>query len=130
MHLMHHELSMAFAVMLAFSILSTPAAARAADDDDKPGPDSQPSPGVPKGEIVKDTFGQSKIYPGTWREYWVYVPQQLDRSKPAPVMIFQDGIQYQAPVVFDNLIHKKEIPPLVGVFVMHGRVRALQPDAA
>jgi sugar lactone lactonase YvrE len=38
-------------------------------------------------------------------------------------MVFQDGIQYSAPVVFDNLIHKKEIPPLIGIFVMHGRVK-------
>ena len=51
------------------------------------------------------TFDQSKVYPGTWREYWVYVPPQLDRARPAPVMVFQDGLQYNAPVVFDNLIH-------------------------
>ncbi len=30
-----------------------------------------------------------------------------------------------APTVFDNLIHKKEIPPLIGLFIMHGRVKAL-----
>ena len=50
-------------------------------------------------------------------------------TKPAPVMVFQDGIQYNAPVVFDNLIHAKAIPPMVGVFVMHGRVRAPNADA-
>ena len=71
----------------------------------------------------------SRIYPGTWREYWVYVPTQLDRSKPAPVMVFQDGLQYNAPVVFDNLINKKAIPPMVGVFVMHGRVKAPSSEA-
>ena len=90
----------------------------------EPGPDSKPQPGVPTGDVVKGTFEQSKIYPGTWREYWVYVPKQLDRSRPAPGMIFQDGLQYNAPVVFDNLIAKKEIPPIVGVFVIHGRVKA------
>jgi sugar lactone lactonase YvrE/enterochelin esterase-like enzyme len=81
------------------------------------------------GEVVKGEFDQSKVYPGTWREYWVYVPKQLDRSKPAPVMVFQDGLQYNAPVVFDNLIHKKAVPPMVGVFVMHGRVKAPSADA-
>src|SRR5437867_1423800 len=45
-------------------------------------------------------------------------------------MVFQDGLQYSATNVFNNLIHKKEIPPLVGVFVMHGRVRALDPEKA
>ncbi len=44
-------------------------------------------------------------------------------------MVFQDGLQYQAPVVLDNLIARKAIPPMVGVFVMHGRVRAGRDDA-
>ena len=84
---------------------------------------------APAGEVVKGEFGASKVYPGTWREYWVYTPAQLDRSKPAPVMVFQDGLQYNAPSVFDALIHQKAIPPMVGVFVMHGRVRAPSADA-
>jgi gluconolactonase len=87
-------------------------------------------PAVPlAGELIKGEFATSKVYPGTWREYWVYVPKQLDRTKPAPVMVFQDGLQYNAPKVFDDLITQKAIPPLVGVFVMHGRVKALSPDA-
>ena len=79
---------------------------------------------APTGDVIKGEFAQSKIYPGTWREYWVYIPKQLDRSKPAPVMVFQDGLQYNAPTVFDDLIQKRALPPLVGVFVMHGRVKA------
>ena len=94
-----------------------------------PGPDSQVQPGTPTGEVIKAEFADSKVYPGTWREYWVYIPKQLDRSRQAPVMVFQDGLQYNAPVVFDNLIHKKQIPPMVGVFVMHGRVKAPHADA-
>jgi sugar lactone lactonase YvrE len=94
-----------------------------------PGPDSQVQAGVPVGEVIKGEFADSRIYPGTWREYWVYIPKQLDRAKPAPLMVFQDGLQYNAPVVFDNLIARKEIPAMVGLFVMHGRVRALGPDA-
>ncbi len=97
--------------------------------DPVPGPDSQVQPGTPVGEVIKAEFAGSQVYPGTWREYRVYIPQQLDRAKPSPVMVFQDGLQYHAPVVFDNLIHRREIPPMVGVFVMHGRVRALSPDA-
>ena len=93
------------------------------------GPDSLPQPGVPKGELIKGEFAASAIYPGTWREYWVYIPAALDRTQPAPVMVFQDGLQYQAPVVFDNLIARKAIPPMVGVFVMHGRVRSGRENA-
>ena len=93
-------------------------------------PDSKPQPGVPKGEVMKFTFENSKIFPGTWREYWVYVPAQYTPDKPACVYVNQDGIQYEAPTVFDNLINKKEMPITIGVFVMHGRVRAADANAA
>src|ERR1700709_633733 len=81
-------------------------------------------PGVPKGEILKFTFSNSKIFPGTWREYMVYVPAQYDPSKPACVFVNQDGIQYKAPTVFDNLINSKEMPVTIGVFINPGIVQA------
>ncbi|HXI93512.1 MAG TPA: SMP-30/gluconolactonase/LRE family protein [Blastocatellia bacterium] len=93
-------------------------------------PDSKPQPGVPKGEVLKFTFENSKIFPGTWREYWVSVPAQYTPDKPACVYVNQDGIQYEAPTVLDNLIHKKEMPVTIGVFVMHGRVKAADGNAA
>jgi sugar lactone lactonase YvrE/enterochelin esterase-like enzyme len=92
--------------------------------------DSKPQPGVPKGEVLKFSFENSKIFPGTWREYWVYVPVQYTPEKPACVYVNQDGIQYEAPTVFDNLIQKKEMPVTIGVFVMHGRVRAADGNTA
>ena len=100
-----------------------------AADDYKPGPDSLPQPGVPKGEVIKGVFDSSKLFPGTTRDYTVYLPQQLDRAKPAPVMVLQDGGGFSATTVFDNLIHKKEIPALIGVFVMHGRVKAASTNS-
>ena len=81
-------------------------------------------PGIPKGEVLKFTFDQSKIFPGTWREYWIYVPAQYKPDQPACVYINQDGIQWKAPTVFDNLIHRKEMPVTIGVFVTPGRVMA------
>jgi hypothetical protein len=95
-----------------------------------PGPDSQPQADAPKGERIKGTFDQSKVFPGTTRSYTIYIPHQLDRQKPAPFMVLQDGGGYRADVVFDNLIHKKEIPALVGIFVMHGRVVAADTNTA
>ena len=80
--------------------------------------------GVPKGEVLKFTFEQSKIFPGTWREYWVYVPAQYKADKPACVYVNQDGIQWKTPTVLDNLIHSKEMPVTIGVFVTPGRVMA------
>jgi gluconolactonase len=79
---------------------------------------------IPKGEITKYSFANSKIFPGTARDYWIYVPKQYDPSKPACLYVGQDGIGYQAPAVFDRLIHKKEMPVTIGIFVMHGRVKA------
>jgi sugar lactone lactonase YvrE/enterochelin esterase-like enzyme len=84
---------------------------------------------VPKGEVQRFTFEGSKIFPGTVRDYWVYVPRQYDPAKPACVYVSQDGIQFNAPAVFDQLIHKKEMPVVIGVFVMHGRVQPLADQA-
>ncbi|MCF0060282.1 SMP-30/gluconolactonase/LRE family protein [Dyadobacter chenwenxiniae] len=93
-------------------------------------PASEEQAGVPKGEVLKFTFENSKIFPGTWREYWVYVPAQYKPDRPACVYINQDGIQWKAPVVFDNLIYKGEMPVTIGVFVMHGKVRAANGNEA
>ena len=86
--------------------------------------------GVPKGEVLKFTFDQSKIFPGTSRECWVYVPAQYRADKPACVYVNQDGIQWKAPAVFDNLIYRKEMPVTIGVFVMHGRILAADATTA
>ena len=80
--------------------------------------------GASEGEVSKYTFDQSKIFPGTVRDYWIYVPKQYDPAKPACLYVNQDGIQYKAPEVFDELIHKKEMPVVIGVFVTPGRVKA------
>lgn len=84
---------------------------------------------VPQGEVLKFTFEQSKIFPGTTRDVWVYVPKQYDPATPACVHVNQDGVQFNAPKVFDELIAKKEIPVLIGVFVMHGKVKAPHGEA-
>ncbi len=87
---------------------------------------SQPAP---KGEVTKYQFTRSKIFPGTVRDYWIYVPKQYDPAKPACLHVNQDGIQFNAPAVFDDLITKKEMPVTIGVFVMPGRVPAPTKNA-
>ena len=86
--------------------------------------------GVPKGEILHSHFDHSAIFPGTTREYWIYVPAQYRPDKPACVYINQDGIQWKAPVVFDNLIHLGEMPVTIGIFVSPGVVKAKGPQGA
>lgn len=93
--------------------------------------DSKAQPGVAKGTLIKETYkaASSSLFPGTEREYQLYLPAGFDASRPTPFMVFQDGVIYQAPVVFDNLIAKKEIPPLVGVFIRPGVVPAANENA-
>jgi gluconolactonase len=93
-------------------------------------PASVEQAGVPKGEVLKFVFDKSKIFPGTWREYWVYIPAQYKPDEPACVYVNQDGIQWKAPTVFDNLIAKKEMPVTIGIFVMHGKVKAANENEA
>lgn len=75
---------------------------------------------IPKGDISSHTFDQSKIFPGTKRTYTVYVPKQYDPAKAACVYVGQDGVGFNAPAVFDQLIHEKAMPVTVGVFVTPG----------
>jgi sugar lactone lactonase YvrE/enterochelin esterase-like enzyme len=90
---------------------------------------ADPPPEVPKGDVSKYTFDQSNTFPGTVRDYWIYVPKQYDPAKPACLHVNQDGIQYNAPTVFDELIAKNELPVTIGVFVSPGKVKA-PSDAA
>jgi sugar lactone lactonase YvrE/enterochelin esterase-like enzyme len=83
----------------------------------------------PKGELTQHSFDKSKIFPGTVRDYWIYVPKQYDPDKPACLYVCQDGVQYKAPAVFDELIDKKEMPITIGVFIAPGRVKAPNDQA-
>src|ERR1044071_8408467 len=98
------------------------------------GPDSLPQEGVPKGEIRGPYTLPSQVFPGTQHTYWVYVPAQYDAAVPASLMIFQDGQAFMAPEadlraqnVMDNLIYRREIPVMIGVFINPGR-RPAQPE--
>ncbi|HZS08237.1 MAG TPA: alpha/beta hydrolase-fold protein [Blastocatellia bacterium] len=85
-------------------------------------PDSVVQPGVPRGEVTQQAKWESRIFPGTTRDWWVYVPAQYKPERPACVMVFQDGqnaVKY-APAVFDNLIAKGDIPVTVGIFLAPG----------
>jgi sugar lactone lactonase YvrE/enterochelin esterase-like enzyme len=98
------------------------------------GPDSQTHDGVPRGKVTKYTWNTSKIYPGSTRDYWVYVPAQYDGTKPACVMVFQDGGGFvsetgawRVPVVFDNLIAQNAMPMTIGIFINPGAMPAESP---
>jgi enterochelin esterase family protein len=105
------------------------------ETDYKLGVDSLPQEGVPRGTVEKRTWNESAIYPGTTRDYWVYVPAQYDEAEPASVMVFLDGADYvhtkgevRVPTVFDNLIHKGEMPVTIGVFVNPGNLKDVKSN--
>lgn len=102
-----------------------------AQDDFPLTEESKPQPNVPKGQMLKGTYTakDSSVFPGTEREYQIYLPANLDTSKPAPFMVFQDGVIYNAPTVFDNLIAKKDLPPMIGIFIKPGVVPAANENA-
>ncbi len=68
----------AFGLLLAFVL--RPAAAA---DEYTHGPDSVRHDGVPKGTVTKFRWDKSKVFEGTERDYWVYVPAQYDGKTPA-----------------------------------------------
>ena len=98
------------------------------------GPDSQPQNGVPKGSVAKYELGPGKFYPGTPHTYSIYVPAQYDAARPTPFMIFLDGAAFlsdnvRVPIVFDNLIAKHDLPPLIGIFVNPGTLPAVSDQS-
>ena len=96
--------------------------------------DAIPQDGVPMGEIKGPFTLPSEAYRGTQHTYWVYVPAQYDAAVPASLMIYNDGQAFmaekgdmRAQVVMDNLIYRREIPVMIGVFINPGR-RPDQPE--
>jgi enterochelin esterase-like enzyme len=86
-------------------------------------PDSLPQPGVPRGKVLPQPRFKSRVFAGTERDWWIYVPAQYRPARPAAVTIFQDGGGHylkQVPIVFDNLIHKGDMPVTAAVFINPG----------
>jgi enterochelin esterase-like enzyme len=127
---------LAIALSASISFAQTPGGSEAPDPGAlyKFSPDSLPQEGVPKGQIKGPFTLPSQAYPGTQHTYWVYVPAQYKSSVPASLMIYQDGQAFMdpegdvhAPTVMDNLIYRREIPVMIGVFINPGR-RPDQPE--
>jgi enterochelin esterase family protein len=121
-------------VLAAVGIVAWMSAGACAIDDYVLGPDSMRQEGVPRGKVTEHDWNSSQVYPGTERKYWVYVPSQYDGSKPARVMVFQDGQSfvsengsYRVPVVFDNLIHKGDMPVTIAVLINPGVIPPATP---
>ncbi len=130
--MMHSKLQVLCRILVAIVVL----AIHSTQSFGESPPDREVQPGVPRGTITSGEFSESQIFPGTKRQYSLYVPAQYDPSKPASLMVFMDGSGYsqtdgafRVPVVFDNLIHQKAMPVTVAVFVNPGNIPATKPGA-
>jgi Putative esterase len=102
-------------------------------------PDSYPKPGVPKGKVSEKQTLASKTYPGMNIEYWFYASPGVDASRPAALMVWQDGHNHasgdRTPLrlftVTENLVQQKLIPPMVHVLISppdRTKLRSIQYD--
>jgi hypothetical protein len=121
------------AIVASIAVLG--AQAQRKPGDYPPGPDSLPQDGVPKGTLEGPLLFKSQIIANTVRRYWIYVPSQYTKGTPANVLVFQDGQRatnptgsLRVPQVLENLIHKKEIPVTIGIFITPGQRGDTYPD--
>lgn len=120
---------------LLAAIVMLPEAVLAQPEPYKLGATSERQDNVPEGEVTKHAW-TSKVFKDTVRDYYVYVPQQYDKTQPTAVMVFQDGHayvnetgQFRVPIVFDNLIHAKKMPVTIGIFINPGHKGETQPKS-
>ncbi|MEG3148186.1 alpha/beta hydrolase-fold protein [Sphingomonas sp. RT2P30] len=113
------------AMAAAMLTLSSPVSARDAPTL------GQPARTTLRGQLLGPFELQSRVYPGTVRRYWVYVPAAYDPAKPPNLLLFQDGQRatnpagsLRVPAVLDKLIEQGAIPPTLGVFVTPGHLAA------
>ena len=86
-------------------------------------PWTQPKEGVPSGALIAETIHSEKL--GQDRHLRVYTPPGYDaKGEPYWLLVFFDGETYgerdarvPTPVILDNLIAARQIPPVVAVFV-------------
>jgi enterochelin esterase family protein len=68
---------------------------------------------------------ESIVYPGVAHDYWLYIPQQYQAAEAASLMVFLDGEIFlgdsiNSAVVLDNLIHRGEVPVMIGLYINAG----------
>lgn len=120
-----------------FTLLTTLSLTALALGEYSLGPLSQVTPGVPQGKVLAMPVHESKIFAGTKRDWWIYVPAQYSAEKPANLMVFQDGHDYigvkgawRVPVVFDNLIASGAMAPTIAIFINPGHLGETKPASA
>lgn len=117
------------ALIAAAMITAGPSALHAAT------PPSQPVTARTSSQLQGPFELHSRVYPGTVRRYWVYVPADYDPARAPNLLIFQDGQRavnpsgsLRLPAVLDDLIGRHDIPSTLGIFITPGHRAAHYPD--
>jgi len=103
------------------------------DDQYSPCPEAFPTDDVPRGE-VRDygRWSSTRVYPETERDIWIYRSKGVTAGGDRPaLMVFQDGGGYvdragavRAPAVLDTLVARRDLPPVVAVFLKPGQSKS------
>ncbi len=122
-------LAVTIAISLAWAAAAQSAGPPAVDETVPPASDSypltrdsNPQPGIPKGNTFEFEMTNSTVFPGTTRTITVYVPAQYAGGKPACLYVGFDGLGFNAATVFDNLIAQHAMPVTIGIGVSPGTV--------
>jgi enterochelin esterase-like enzyme len=101
----------------------------AASDKYPLGPDSLKQSSALEGITFKFELSHSNIFPDTLRTITVYVPAAYKGDKPACLYVGLDGLGFNAPTVFDNLIAQHAMPVTIAIGIGPGVVMAVNsPD--
>lgn len=79
-------------------------------------PEAEKMPGVPRGSLTEHkAWGDSVVYPGTLRDFDVWLPDRASASEELGVVVVADGkaawrFATRIDVVVANLIHQGRIP--------------------
>lgn len=100
--------------------------------------EAYPRPGTLEGAVAHyPEWDGARVFPGTVRDVSVYTSPDLDRTRPASLLVCQDGAGYLAPngsvrtaQVLDVMHRKGEIGPTIAVFVNPGRLTASEDPPA
>jgi enterochelin esterase-like enzyme len=87
-----------------------------------PQTDLERKPGVPQGKVIQHKMTSTILKQE--RFFAVYTPAGYEgKGEPLPLVVLFDGLGYQfeipTPIILDNLIAQKKLPPLLAVFVSH-----------
>lgn len=93
------------------------------------GSDSMRHAGVPAGQVFQFKMNHSTVFPETTRTITVYVPAEYTGAKPACLYVGLDGLGFNAPLVFDNLIAQHATPVTIAIGISPGTVPAAKPPA-